>query len=416
MLETKYIVPGYITISKEDDYFFLCNQYTSAKVKLQNQYFQEYADIYNHGINSLDTELSNFLYNNRFFLPKEEVTNVINSYYAANDSRLYITIMPTEACNFRCIYCYENHTVNEEKKLNYDAILDFINKQLNLHSFQSIAIMWFGGEPMLRMNEITTFMQKLKQSLETKQIQLLSNITTNGYFLTEENFTRLIDASVNEFQITLDGDKHDSFRVLADNSPTLSIIMQNIERMHQTDKNFHAIIRVNIDKTSGNNDAFYKKLSDVIGSDERFTISIHNIFSDPEIKNDNIDYCKSSELLEKNKKVAKDNGLTINEDTNHSPIDTCYANCKNSFVFRPNGSIVKCTVSLNEEWNQIGEYSKEAYQFDSNTNDKLVRHVQKDTCNYCTNIIDCEKTTCLKQLFIDKTCNYSRKEIAYDII
>lgn len=42
-------------------------------------------------------------------------------------------------------------------------------------------------------------------------------------------------------------------------------------------------------------------------------------------------------------------------DTGDNAIYACYGTSSECFTFRPNGSIVRCTVALNSDWNKVGE-------------------------------------------------------------
>lgn len=70
----------------------------------------------------------------------------------AVSNRLELTIMPTEQCNFRCVYCYEDykkHTITTEGKNN---LLKCV--QVLLKNCTSLHVGWFGGEPLLAYEEI----------------------------------------------------------------------------------------------------------------------------------------------------------------------------------------------------------------------------------------------------------------------
>jgi sulfatase maturation enzyme AslB (radical SAM superfamily) len=60
---------------------------------------------------------------------------------------LNLIILPTEACNFRCTYCYETFEHKKMKKEVVNGIKALIGRrgpELN-----KLEIAWFGGEPLL---------------------------------------------------------------------------------------------------------------------------------------------------------------------------------------------------------------------------------------------------------------------------
>lgn len=82
-----------------------------------------------------------------FFISEDEPINegallksarqeVINSKY------LHLTIMPTEQCNFRCVYCYESFSKGKMDLSIAKAIIDYIKREI--HKYRGVLISWFG--------------------------------------------------------------------------------------------------------------------------------------------------------------------------------------------------------------------------------------------------------------------------------
>ena len=59
------------------------------------------------------------------------------------NEHLTLTIAPTMACNFKCVYCYEGSRVKNEtmNKQIIDGIIEFIKK----HECKYLSITWYGG-------------------------------------------------------------------------------------------------------------------------------------------------------------------------------------------------------------------------------------------------------------------------------
>ena len=69
-----------------------------------------------------------------------------------NYSKLYLVIMPTEQCNFRCEYCYETHEKGKMSKKTQDALIRYVQK--NIYRYTGLNVGWFGGEPLEALDVI----------------------------------------------------------------------------------------------------------------------------------------------------------------------------------------------------------------------------------------------------------------------
>ena len=121
---------------------------------------------------------------------------------------LRITIMPTQACNFSCWYCYENHHASKMDTDAVDAIFSFIKNETNRKNIRRVVLDWFGGEPLLYFYQVIYPLSKaVKEWAEESGLKFSNMITTNGALITDE-MAKLMDAvRLFSFQITLDGNR-----------------------------------------------------------------------------------------------------------------------------------------------------------------------------------------------------------------
>ncbi len=395
-----YYVPGYIKIiNNKDSSINLINTYTDKEIAIEEEYKDCLYNIIFNGSETTTDEVASFLHANGFLLKQQEFNDEIHSYYEENDDFLRLILMPTEGCNFRCTYCYENHSTKEDT-LNYEAIFNFFKMKLQEKKWKCILINWFGGEPLLKINEIKTFSNMIKP-LRTNY-KIISSITTNGYTLTNSTISLLDQADILNYQITVDGESQNLTRVLTDGSPTYSVIMENIKFLKR-----HLIqscqIRVNITDTSSNNKNFYQELANIIQDDDRFSLDIHKVFESDYYKLSSYDALNS--IHAENISIAKSFGLKIDLDAPNTL--QCYGAQKNCYTFRPNGSIVKCTVALNDEWNQIGKISNQKVQLNSNNKTDCLVDLSK--CLRCINIKQCRALTCSKRKNELGDCQYEQR-------
>jgi len=66
---------------------------------------------------------------------------------------LNLIILPTEACNFRCTYCYETFENKKMPRSVVSGIKSLIDRRGE--ELDELEISWFGGEPLLALDVIT---------------------------------------------------------------------------------------------------------------------------------------------------------------------------------------------------------------------------------------------------------------------
>ncbi|MDQ0412874.1 hypothetical protein [Mesobacillus stamsii] len=60
--------------------------------------------------------------------------------------KLFLTIMPTEQCNFRCVYCYESFLRGSMLPDIRKGLISFVEKKSK--TINDYFVDWFGGEPL----------------------------------------------------------------------------------------------------------------------------------------------------------------------------------------------------------------------------------------------------------------------------
>jgi uncharacterized protein len=147
----------------------------------------------------------------------------------------------TENCNFRCKYCYyysgmyDYAPIFNRKNMNFDiakkAVDYYFNnifQVLKYNPYRKPCVTFYGGEPLLNFDLIKSIVTYIRKKFPN--INVLYNITTNGYLLTKDIVDFLID---NDFYIavSLDGYKenHDRNRTTIKGQKTFDKILQNLE-------------------------------------------------------------------------------------------------------------------------------------------------------------------------------------------
>ncbi len=110
----------------------------------------------------------------------------------------------TENCNFRCKYCYyysgmyDYAPIFNRKNMNFDiakkAVDYYFNnifQVLKYNPYRKPCVTFYGGEPLLNFDLIKSIVTYIRKKFPN--INVLYNITTNGYLLTKDIVDFLID-------------------------------------------------------------------------------------------------------------------------------------------------------------------------------------------------------------------------------
>jgi len=273
-------------------------------------------------------------------------------FYALRDDVLRLTILPTEQCNFRCFYCYESFKLGKMSKETSESILKLVKRRASTLKF--LHINWFGGEPLIAKDIIISLSEEFKELSKKFNFKYTSSITTNGYYLNSNLFTKLVTNGITNYQITLDGDKkiHNKTRILSNGEGTFNIIWNNLISIKKNTLKFDIMIRIHYSPENLKEiKAFSKILNTEFGKDNRFKIFFKNISTLGSCNDESLSTFDSEESNE----IQKDlNSLIDAVDTVTQDDYVCYASEANTFIIRSNGDISKCTVALDEEVNIIG--------------------------------------------------------------
>lgn len=267
-------------------------------------------------------------------------------------------ILPTESCNFRCTYCYESFSAGKMPKDIQRAVVSFLLRKID--SVDNLFLSWFGGEPLLAMNVIREISLPIIEKIHNfPDKAFIADITTNAYILTPTLFEELLSVGVNKFQITFDGPEidHNKTRIQKNGKGTFETIWKNILMAKKINKDFQILLRIhyhneNCQSIPGFKDVLLK----AFGGDKRFKIFFRPI-SKLGGKNDaSFPVCSDEEIADYNglfNSLPNENQYILTEE---NPI--CYASRPDSFVFRANGSLSKCTARLDCEANIVGNIDK----------------------------------------------------------
>jgi len=275
---------------------------------------------------------------------------------------LDLTLLPSEKCNFRCRYCYEDFELGRMQ----DAMVRGVKKLLSRRAedLDLLTLSWFGGEPLLALDVMREIHDHVRSMLRDRpDIHLSASINTNAYLLSREVFEDLLAMGITSYQITFDGPRewHDRMRVLQGGGGTFDRIWRNVVAMREFSGDFTVLIRVHVDRE--NRDAvpeFIRLCGDTFKGDERFKVFIRPLSRLGGSNDDNLRPLEGGmdcEEITTLRKMALGWGLA--QYDKKDPVGMCYASKANAFVVRADGRINKCTVALEHPENQVGRLNED---------------------------------------------------------
>lgn len=271
--------------------------------------------------------------------------------------RLHLILMPTEACNFRCVYCYESFALKQMKPEVVTGVKRLLSRRApGLHS---AVLSWFGGEPLLAsriIEDVMTHARALKA--EHPGLSVQSDITTNGFQLSEDMANRMHAVGVRRYQISLDGPRemHDRKRVRPGGLGTFDRIWDNLLGLKRRGDPFRATLRLHVDHENlASVPDLLAQLAVEFSFDERFDVFLRPVArlggprdaALPVLSKED-----SPDILARLRAQAASLGLKLAPQNAGDPI--CYAAQANSFLVRADGRLNKCTVALDHPANQVG--------------------------------------------------------------
>ncbi len=313
----------------------------------------------------------------------------------------HLMILPTEKCNFRCIYCYEEYIKGRMSKDLQAGVLRWIDTHKN--EWDAFTISWFGGEPLLAYEVIKNISEGVMSICRAEGIKYSASMTTNGYLLSLGKAQELFRLGVSTYQITLDGPQaeHDDKRHLASGEGTYLRILDNLVAISETDLPVTVNVRVNFDQ---NNAPYLTDLVDEIAvkleGDQRFRFRPFAVGKWGGEHDDDLPVLDQEDavcqtLTSTEYAVRHEIATATHEQL--TPNRVCYAAMPNSLIIGSDGVIYKCSVAFDSPVNHVGRLFPDG-RFELN-HEKFALWVEKDGstdpgCQACRVHPICHGATC----------------------
>lgn len=331
----------------KDESVVLVNTFNSRYVKFnKKEELEHFVKLYNFEM-PLDEndDMVKSLYNKGFIVDDNIdeyaiAKKDIQEYLSKNDKKFELVLYVTDQCNFRCVYCpvsYKNEKFSNE---NWEALYKHIEKGIISGLYEIIDISFFGGEPLLEIDNILSFLKNL-DILAKKYTHVIfrHQITTNAYFLTPEIYDKLVKYNVLYYQITVDGfaETHNKMRPLVGGQGTWDIIIENLKYINTKYDNAQIVLRANYNKTNLDTLEKYKEWQQRTFKNPKFTFFYHPVVSfSNNVPEEQLADTDSKEVKEVEAKIK--NGMNVFKK--YSGI--CHVNFKHCYTISVDGNISKC--------------------------------------------------------------------------
>lgn len=406
-----YIFPGYVECQEQNTGIQLSSQLLQNTVRITDPTLRaELQHLMNAmGCSTLSTPLTKFLHEQELLVEEWEIDATLGEAKKLLNEDLLLTIMPTESCNFRCPYCYEDHAAISMSPQTLKQIERYIETQAP--NFKMIQLAWFGGEPTLCKNavlETAAFVQSLQSSYS---FSYTSGMTTNGYLLDVDTLKQYFNVGITTYQVTLDGWNHDKTRPHVSGSCTLQTILNNliaISSLPKEEYSFFITLRHNV-LADDNDFSWYDYLYELFGHDERFGVFVHPVgdWGGESVKSLSLLDSEGRESLPlAHIEYLKKIGMKCTNGRKGVFAKICYACYPNSMVFRADGRIEKCTVALNHPLNALGfVHPEKGVVLNPEINKLWSSSKLKHECYTCPEVLSCLNLRCKKRCIVDGHTN-----------
>ena len=134
----------------------------------------------------------------------EELENTIQSNVRRRANKAYLTLVLSQACNFNCRYCYQDHQTHTLTFADALTLADEFEDKIQ-NGLQEIQVNYFGGEPFTNIPAMLAFDSRMKDFSKRYGIRYRALTSTNGELVTRDVLDQIHFEKV---RLTFDGDEY----------------------------------------------------------------------------------------------------------------------------------------------------------------------------------------------------------------
>lgn len=374
--------------SFDDGTTVLINTMTEAVAVLSANEYQRYSSIESTQNYGEKVIVQLFLLG---FLTKDDDSELFKlgvirnrSAFASSDA-INITIYPTQECNARCFYCFENG----EKRTPMTAetavkVVDYITKNVTIDD--EVVFRWFGGEPLVADHIIDYITDEVNRFFDGN-LKFSSIVTTNGFNITDDLIYRAKNKwNAKKFHVTIDGYKEEHNRRKNYYDKSVDAYQKLLSDMSKLiDAGIFVVCRFNLDKKN------IGQLDDILHDLEPF-------------KNSDLFYVHTTTLRRPPKAPLEDYILAQDYDWAYDLIwrkmysygfydgikhilplrlrGNCLACVMNEVLINSDGNLFKCLQHTTDESHKVGDCTT-GIVFNKSYLDWLDVSIKRPQCQKC---------------------------------
>ncbi|GHH95752.1 radical SAM protein [Streptomyces capillispiralis] len=273
------------------------------------------------------------------------------------DDSLHLILLPTEKCNFRCTYCYEDFSIGRMGPQVIEGVKRLIDRRID--GLRSLSVSWFGGEPLLALPVIEDISAHIiERAAAMPDLTYSADMTTNAYLLDRSTAEHLSRLGITEHQVSLDGPQslHDRTRVQANGAGSFRRIWENLLAVRDSDLRVGVVLRVHVTPANVHSmPDFLSEVREVFLGDSRFSVllkPVERLGGPRDGEMEVISHDRWPAVLEDLERIVSPEGSRL---PLHPTPEVCYASRPNSLMIRANGVVGKCTVALTDPNNAVGK-------------------------------------------------------------
>jgi len=270
-----------------------------------------------------------------------------------------LVILPTEDCNFRCTYCFEDHVPGRMSERTSTGIKKLIERRVE--GLSALRISWFGGEPLAAKATVLDVTEFAYHACQRHGVAFSGDMTTNGYLLTPAVAGRLAPRGVNRYFVSLAGvgEEHDRLRPLASGRGSFARIWANLLALQASDLEFQMSLRLHIGTNIAACEALCRQVNRQFGGDRRFRACPQRIADLGGPYAGTFETVSAADFPSAVKHLSQFLTDIEIEDGKGSSDFVCTAARPNNMVIRPDGRISRCVAHLDDPRNTVGSLDDE---------------------------------------------------------